>query len=394
MRPATVLMICGLLANATFGEPSVRVATTLPAVTAVTSLAELRALPPAEVHGWEVRVGIADGGRDAGPWKVLYCLAKPTEGTNGLTPGTIDELGPLTVDFGLASEGGSFIEKLKDQSASANRTIHKGDSLFARIIPLASKGAWELTVSSPRPTEPRGPGGSAPLFRTRFDIGQDVPLFWQQFATLERYQDERNDTRFRCIAAARPYAAFPQIDGGANLLPAGRPITAPGIEGPHKQNRLPCGLPLLGGWAEAITGKIDPKVIDVPPLTLSLVDGWFIVQSRGPDLIDWADQRLLARWWVNGEPMPAPLSDAPALKQARMLHSTAQMGVRFGLPATLGSVKPGDRVAMQVVYSPRDIEPACRQRQQQAQSQAILGQAACLLPSNRIEFVVTDSMLR
>lgn len=51
----------------------------LPLVPTVTSLADLRKLEPLLVHqGWQLRVGLADGGSQAIGWKLLYCLCTRT----------------------------------------------------------------------------------------------------------------------------------------------------------------------------------------------------------------------------------------------------------------------------------------------------------------------------
>jgi hypothetical protein len=114
-------------------------------------------------------------------------------------------------------------------------------------------------------------------------------------------------------------------------------------------------------------------------------------------MLDRADHRLLARWWVNGEPIAAPPAKHMGLKEARLLRMTKEIRVRFGLPATLGQLKSGDRVALQVLYTPKDLEPVfdgLEQKQQQMQLQSVQGEANCLLPSNRIEFVISEQMLR
>jgi len=94
------------------GGPRV-VAATGPAartIADVETLQELQSVEPIHVDKrWAVRVGLADGGADAGPWKLLYCLADfpPEKNAEPALPplaselsGAMGSLGPVlfTVD--------------------------------------------------------------------------------------------------------------------------------------------------------------------------------------------------------------------------------------------------------------------------------------------------------
>lgn len=214
MRKIISLLTVLLAATLCSAAPSTR-PTTLPAIPAVASMNDLLRQPPIQLRGWEARVGIADGGRDAGPWKIVYCLASPVRKATAIQGGGYGSCGPLLLDFDRVTNGCPRMAKESVKVtggillASRDRKL-----LFARIIPLTNRGSWEATLALP-PTdeEPR------PLICSRFEVAENPPLYWQQFAALERYQDDRNDTRFRYTTLESPDAALPQIDGSNDLIP-------------------------------------------------------------------------------------------------------------------------------------------------------------------------------
>src|SRR5689334_13703113 len=75
-----------------------------PPLAEVKTFEELEAVKPVRIAGeWDVRLGIADSSEEAGPWKVLWCLAeyagKDTPTLRGLPFGIdgSEQLGPVLV---------------------------------------------------------------------------------------------------------------------------------------------------------------------------------------------------------------------------------------------------------------------------------------------------------
>ena len=143
-----------------------------------------------------------------------------------------------------------------------------------------------------------------------------------------------------------------------------------------------------------------PGQIGAPPtLKLSLEKEVFVIRSAAT-LIEQPEHYLLARWWVNGKLAAAKLDDARE-KFGRglepLIKGTRKMGVGFGLPASLGPLKAGDRVTLQVLYTPSRYQRITKNRWPDKLARAMMD----LLPdmvslpqlSNKLEFVVTEAML-
>jgi hypothetical protein len=107
---------------------------------------------------------------------------------------------------------------------------------------------------------------------------------------------------------------------------------------------------------------------------------------------------MLARWWVNGQPVAPTKSPRQALQQQmmRQVRHGKSMLVTFGLPDFLSALKHDDRVGLQVLYSPDGLNRVAFGQQMLTQRLSYLSAMdAVAWPtlSNRIEFELTDSLL-
>ncbi len=81
----------------------------------------------------------------------------------------------------------------------------------------------------------------------------------------------------------------------------------------------------------------------------------------------------------------------------RQVSFTKKMQIRFGLPDTLGKLEVGDKIGLQVLYSPAMIEQVpispISLALLRAASPHGANVAAVPMTSNRIEFAVAKAML-
>ena len=133
------------------------------------------------------------------------------------------------------------------------------------------------------------------------------------------------------------------------------------------------------------------------PLKLSLEEGVFVVRCEA-GAIHLPDDFLLARWWVKGMPCLDYALEADVLaKLSRMSTEVKETRVAFGLPRFFRAVHAGDRVGLQVLYTPQANQFFAAPGHVASLYSAICAFQAKLPPvpmlSNRIEFVVTKEML-
>jgi hypothetical protein len=132
-----------------------------------------------------------------------------------------------------------------------------------------------------------------------------------------------------------------------------------------------------------------------PPMRLTFREGIFVIHADNKFPAD-APSELLARWWVNGQavaaPVPKEIRAEQSGKQFRSSKPVEEAAITFGLPDFLGDLKPGDRVALRLLYSPQGTAPLIPMHLAQMMRQQ---QRYWLWPvmTNRIEFVVTEELL-
>ena len=365
----------------------------------IRSLDELRQLSAAAVQDeWDIRLGLADAGDDAGPWKLLFCHAKyigPKDGLRRLRPpdgprGDARILGPVSYT----------VERVEPRPAAAERMLRKfaaaalGDTdaerLYAAAIPAASKGTWRITV--------RGRDGK-PIQSREFTVEGDRPCPWRAFACRDGSQPRDSEpAKWEVECVCRP--VMPQYPETEPIwrLRAGEQFQAMRSL-PGKVGFLPGRLPPWPQYeARYYDGKLRAvKIGEYPyPLALSLDGNGFVIRSESA-MIDQPDELLLARWWVDGKPIvaqPAEEEAVPAREVARLVRHTREVRVRFALPEGLGEIKPGTKLTLQAMYCEGGYEPLARGGLARLRAMLSRWPAPQPLLSNRLTFAVTERMLR
>lgn len=373
----SVLAMAGL---AFAGERGVRELPT------VRGLEDLRGQPAHHLPtGWEVRLGLGDGGDAAGPWKLLYCLARyvgdgePALHFDGAAPGKM--LGPIfyTVTAGEARRARAMMAI----AATAERA-----GLYCAVVPTAWRGDYQVRVFSP---------AAAELARRTLRIADAQPCHWAQFARTRERLVAKGEAPWR--VRRQVAAAVPDFGGTASLLPPMWDNQQSGLR--RLRTPLPGEVPCEWPWPARLG---LPRLVEEHrrqrnhTLELSLDDGAFTIRARS-EIIPWADLHLLARWWRNGKPVVPPRSDEGEMVQlGRAVAAGRTMKIAFGLPDFLGRVKVGDRIGLQVLHTPGAVRRLPKTRA--AQAELLKAQFAIrrdvprvLLLSNRLNFELTARLL-
>ena len=364
MRTAPLVALSSLLlptvARAVPGIPDVRSLTDLRAVQAVATDA-----------GYHVRVGLADPGPDAGPFKLIYCLATPRAGPTTRSTGDPGRypLGPLTVDVIDPSANPSR------QSLSMSEN-HPGEWLTAQSLPV--NGFNGLTV--------RVYAGPAVILEQPLGRVDRRKLYWSTFAAQPSHAPQ-------VVVNPAPWPACPASDGYSSLLrslPTTRPTTAPV---PPADDPLP-GVDPSPAWRHFYCPAAPAEL-----LTLSLDGDHFRLAPHGPLLVAPYADHLLARWWVNGRPAEVPQTPRAVGKQWDTMLKPPRDGpidVAFGLPPMLGPMKAGDVVGLQLMWvdhaAPVASGGLLAMQAMLARVQQI-GLIPVPAPSNRLDVTLTDALL-
>ena len=385
-----------------------------PGIAEVRSLAELRKRAPVLREGdWELRFGLADGGEAAGNWRLLYCLASYVgrEAKPGSPEpiermfGSATHLGPVSymshpvfehpqqcvVGVGKRMVGVMYMGQYGQRGEFV-------EELYCGTVPLVGKEDIRVQVYS-RDLER--------IAETILPLKAEPGRHWQRF--LAPRKDEGKDPPPPAVILARPFAAVPSYSSFAPVWAAKR-----GDEErlTPKGECMPGQLPPAGGYeSRYLMSRPDPNSALLPPadaeeanrmpLSLTLADGQFVLESRRIVRLDEPADCLLARWWVNDRPVAAPLCEEPPQairdKAVRMLdlERRAPLRIPAALPQTLGPVKPGDRIALQVMYCPAGFKVlgdlARRQELVKCGADGFFPAFQPLL-SNRLEFQATSAM--
>jgi len=334
----------------------------------VRTLDDLLALAPIEAAGgYKVRVGISDAGPAAGPVMVLYCWAERSSGaatrptTGESYDGAAEELGPLLFEIAWPLQ-----DRIEQRRRLVQIQEQIGPSLYAASVPLEPLRKAKVVMRDRAET----------LVAERALPIERPPHVWHAFV---REVFGKNGA-VSAVVADEPSPAVVRLCGGI-----------PRNDGPPTTR--PASMTLF---------RIEDDPSPQSPLTLSLHDGAFVLKCSAGKLLDLPAELLLARWWVNGKPVAAmkdPKRRQHAMQQARAVRETGDLRIAFGLPDFLGDVKAGDRVSVQVIYSPDGWEPVSvegQMRQMMQRMQRLRSMNAPLWPivSNRIEFVLTEEMLK
>jgi hypothetical protein len=337
----------------------------------VRTLDELRAITPlVTADGWSVRLGLSDGGEAAGPVMVLYCIAERIEPTVR-SPATHAQeqdfdgqrIGPLYFDIDWGD-----VRIVRDRHRI--KTMERiGPALSAATVPLTQTGKARLTVRAQR----------GEILAERLIVVRERPRpVWHAFARRERV----NNT-FGFVVADRAMPAVIRINGYTSR---DLPDVSGSRDAVTKPSTRPSPLPF----------DVTSEPNAVHAMSLVLEGGAFVVKSSKVTFSNRDQDKLLARWWVNGaavnsEVMPAQL----AMQRTGQVQAADTVSVRFGLPDFLGDLRPGDRVALQLLHSPDGFDPApsgiMQMQHQMMHAQTEHDQWPML--SNRIEFEITEAML-
>jgi hypothetical protein len=280
---------------------------------------------------------------------MVYCLHEEYDPRGVEQPplargfrGEMHELGPLEV--GLRWEPAKQqLQHVKE----ITRAIRNPPVLYQALVPLRRSGKAKLTIYSP---------GGGELAWTAMAVAKADPSPWQRFATVD-------------WTAEKPAATA--------AVPADRVVPKVEEERPVKDEK---DLPLAPA---------------APLLKLSLKDGVFLIDAGKQEMEDRPEELLLARWWVDGEPAAMDVAREPRqMAEARKVEYASQMKVAFGLPANLAGVRVGDKLTLQVMYSPDGFEPAEPEQQFQRLMRARRSDGVGLAISNKLEFTVTEAMLQ
>ena len=338
---------------------------------------------PVNKH-WAVRLGLSDGGPDAGPWKLLYCLADslPQGKTDPPLPppesemsGQIGPLGPVmfTVDEP---------QVLEKSCQPAMGVVMTGNGLvYCAAIPTAWKGTYRIRVWT---------WDKHLLAERVISVDEPAANYWQDFVGSEVVP---HTIRPGPYGLTGPSAAYPSYQREVIWsLPAGaaQPLKGQATAPP---GQIPAGN---GTYLERTLGQEVPKEANRPnPLRLSIVGGRLKidapVEMEGP-----SGHHLLARWWVNGRPV---LPNPPQNENYWASGGTPRPTKSFSFPLTLPghlAAKAGDKVTLQVLYCPLGFEFLRPERFRHSKRPAAPApQATWRLPllSEPLEFVATTAML-
>ena len=225
---ASALVFASTASRARAREPA-------PEIPRVTTLEELRALKRVRVGEWDVRVGMSDGGPEAGPWELVYCHAVHTGAGDPprLRPvrGGQDEfLGPLVV-WAMDDRYQRALHRTLTDAG-----VLPKEALFCQIVLLPAKAKYRVELL--------GAEGE-PLYRSRIDVTEPRPCHWQPFAEVRRRDGQRMD-----VLAEDARAARPRYNGAVSILPEVVPKEpAAKSNEATPRNRLPGAVPADPRWS-------------------------------------------------------------------------------------------------------------------------------------------------
>ncbi|MBM4039990.1 MAG: hypothetical protein FJ290_15915 [Planctomycetes bacterium] len=386
---------------------------TPPGIAHVRSLAELRRCALALREGdWELRFGLADGGEAARDWRLLHCLASYVgrEAKPGSPEpiekmfGSATHLGPVSyMSHSVSDHPRQMVVHVGKRMANMMHIGQYGqrgefvEELYCGPVPLIGKEAIRVQVYS---------RDLKRIAETVVPLKEEPAHSWQRF--LAPQVDDGKGPPPPAVILARPFAAVPSYSSFAPVWAAKR-----GDEErlTPKGECLPGQLPPAGGYeSRYLVDRPDSNSALLPPaeaeeakrmpIGLSLADGQFVLESRCVWLHEPADG-LLARWWVNDRPVAAPLAqDGPPEPRDKLLRALdlarrAPLRIPAALPQALGPVKPGDKIALQVMYCPAGFKVLGDRARRQ---ERVKCGADCFFPafqpllSNRLEFPATKAM--
>jgi hypothetical protein len=310
----------------------------------VDDISEMQSLEPIDAgHSWRVRLALADG--DAAPWKLLYCRAEWTDQDRPARPvpfgGYIARhLGPVI--WTISKDG--FRETGPDLNSrpAPPMSIGGNGSVYAATLPLSGFEQAYLQVYSAF--------DGRELARRCITADDSSAWPWGQFMTHQKSQ---------------PFGVSADFDAACPGMPAFKP--------------QPTKTTDSGG----------------PSISLSLKDGFFSLKSD-KRILPTRGSRLLARWWLNGEPVsPKPGGGFTVADSPRTEGLAGLLRLPAKLPTAVLKARPGDEVGLQVMLSPDRIEsPALNPDSSQCIASLDIRESPTVpILSNRLDFKVDAGMI-
>ena len=348
----------------------------------VKTLEELRSVGAIHMDKrWAVRVGLVDGGADAGPWKLLYCLADfpPEKNAEPDLPPPASELSGMVGSLGpvMFTVDDPAVLQRSPQPAAGDGMTESG-LIYCAAIPTAWKGTYRIRVWT---------WDKRLLAERVIRVEQPVPNYWQDLVGSELYPPSMRPGPYGLVG---PSAAYPSYEREFIWsLPRGEaeplgPATA-----------LPGQIPAGNGlYLEQFLALEIPKETNRPnPIKLSVVAGQLRIDAP-VEMATPSGHHLLARWWVNDEPVPP----VPPGNVSYSASGDPRPAKSFSFPLTLPAhlrAKAGDQITLQVLSCPGGFEYlwAERFRPSERPSQAIRTSWRLPLLSEPLEFVATSKML-
>lgn len=293
----------------------------VPAIPLIKTLDDLRHVAPVKLgDGSEVRIGITETPADGMPLRFVYCLPVDPNAKPANMGGDPEEwAGPVRVRV-VRARG---VEEVTGEVQADELAKIDGEAFYCTAIPVFNKGNFQVEVlgRSAKRDEP-----DVLIYQSTMEVPKGRVCYWHQFT--EKPGDDYG-------VASHPKAARPRYSGLTRHSPAMmKPDAA--LDGLDAEHPLELSLDLS---------------VAEPKLTVKCAE----------EMINSPDEHLLARWWVNGKPVPAepcPIASERKLMQHGWGISFAkEIKLVFALPKNLGTLKAGDRVELQVMYSPAGNKP-------------------------------------
>ena len=291
------------------------------------------------------------------PWRLVYCLIADPKIPVANPQGNPEEwLGPVKVRLAGAKRA---VEETGD--VSINELAHvSGEYFYCTAVSVSAPAKFSIEVLDAGEAGKDG----AVLFRTPVEVTTAQPCVWHRLVVANGNSESMT---------ANPSAARPRYSG---MSP--------------------------GQWSSDVASDSPLDGIDVDhPLKLSI--DWTVADPKltvtsAEDMIPSAKDHLLARWWVNGAPVVAAPAGKNLAQNGWRISSGKEMAIPFILPKTLGQLKAGDKLTLQLMYTPagmKQVDAADAKPAQPLFVPRIVAHPATLPRlSDKLEIVVTDEMLK
>lgn len=309
---------------------------------------ELMDVEPLDVKGQKVRVGIEADTFAVTGGVLLYCLVD--ESLDGGVGGGIDYAGPVRVR--VQWPNGERTPRVAEPLQVLLKPKPAAPCLYVK--PLTSMNGGRLVVSVLPPADRAGDGDQqdAPVLAVREVRVADEPYHgWKR---LER------------VASDDPAAPPPGGASGRDEPPVYPMRACEGAWAPHREGYRPFQFEQTVGGKRTRRQRGDPLPTlfpDRPDPRLRLSgDGTSLtLESEAPFAGAFPERRLLARWWVNDEPViPRPARRAEMMRAEQVTGQPdrpTKLRLRMEWDPDDVGARSGDRVRIQLLHSPVSAQP-------------------------------------